>query len=67
MGANGAAGMKELRETGALTIAQDKNSSVIWGMPGMAVKLGAADMVLPLTRIPLSIMAWMQQAKEYGT
>jgi two-component system chemotaxis response regulator CheB len=67
MGADGAAGMKELRETGALTIAQDKNSSVIWGMPGMAVKLGAADMVLPLTRIPLSIMAWMQQAKEYGT
>jgi two-component system chemotaxis response regulator CheB len=67
MGADGAAGMKELQEAGAPTIAQDKNSSVIWGMPGAAVKLGAADMVLPLTGIPLSIMEWMQQARKYGT
>lgn len=67
MGADGAVGMKELQEVGAPTIAQDKNSSVIWGMPGTAVKLGAADMVLPLTRIPVSIMEWMQQARKYGT
>lgn len=67
MGADGADGMKELQETGAPTIAQDKNSSVVWGMPGVAVKLGAADMVLPLAGIPLSIMRWMQQAREYGT
>jgi two-component system chemotaxis response regulator CheB len=67
MGADGAAGMKELQETGAPTIAQDKNSSVVWGMPGVAVKLGAADMVLPLAGIPLSIMEWMQQVRGYGT
>ena len=67
MGADGAAGMKELQGAGSPTIAQDENSSVVWGMPGAAVKLGAADMVLPLMRIPLSIMAWMQQTRKYGT
>lgn len=67
MGADGAEGMKELQKVGAPTIAQDKNSSVIWGMPGAAVKLGAADMVLPLTRIPVTIMDWMQQTRKYGT
>jgi two-component system chemotaxis response regulator CheB len=48
MGADGASGMLEMREAGAYTIAQDEKSSVVWGMPGEAVKLGAAVDVCPL-------------------
>ncbi len=42
MGADGARGMLDLRNIGWMTIAQDKESSVVWGMPGSAVKMGAA-------------------------
>ena len=42
MGADGARGMLELRNSGWMTVAQDKDSSVVWGMPGAAVKIGAA-------------------------
>ena len=48
MGDDGARGLKEMLEAGAATIAQDEASSVVWGMPGAAVKLGAAQHVLPL-------------------
>ncbi len=48
MGNDGAAGLKELQEAGAHTIAQDEASSVVFGMPKEAIKLGAADKVLPL-------------------
>ena len=57
MGRDGADGMKLLQGAGAPTIAQDEASSVVWGMPGEAVKLGAADQVLPLDRIPQAILA----------
>lgn len=46
MGRDGAAGLLRLREVGGLTVAQDKESSVIFGMPGEAVRLGAAELVL---------------------
>lgn len=55
MGADGARGLRELRDAGAKTIAQDEETSVIWGMPGEAVKLGAAELVLPLPRITAQI------------
>ena len=51
MGDDGAVGLKELKEAGAVTIAQDKTSSLIWGMPGAAVRLGAATYILPLSKI----------------
>ena len=51
MGNDGAMGLKEMQQAGALTIAQDESSSVVWGMPGTAVKLGAADKILPLSKI----------------
>ncbi len=51
MGDDGVAGMGELKATGALIIAQDEKSSVVWGMPGEVVKRGFADEVLPLGRI----------------
>jgi len=51
MGADGARGLLEMREAGAPTCAQDEASSVVWGMPGAAVKLGAASDVRPLHAI----------------
>lgn len=47
MGRDGAAELKQLREAGALTIAQDQASAVIFGMPGEAVRLGAACHIAP--------------------
>jgi two-component system, chemotaxis family, protein-glutamate methylesterase/glutaminase len=51
MGSDGAQGLKELHERGAVTIAQDEKSSVVWGMPGAAVALGAVDHILPIESI----------------
>ena len=51
MGQDGAKGLKELRESGAYTCAQDEATSVVWGMLGSAVKPDAAMQVLPLARI----------------
>lgn len=51
MGADGARGMRLILDAGGPTIAQDEATSVVWGMPGEAVKLGAAKEVLPLSKI----------------
>ena len=51
MGDDGARGLKEMLEAGAHTVAQDEASSVVWGMPGSAVKLGAAERVVALNNI----------------
>ena len=58
MGDDGARGLREMRDQGARTIAQDEESCVVYGMPKEAVKLGAADDVIPLSRIPASITAF---------
>ena len=57
MGNDGAQGMKELQSIKVPTIAQDEKSSVVWGMPGEAVKLGAADEILHLEKIADRILA----------
>ena len=67
MGNDGAHGLLELQKTGAPTIAQDENTSVVWGMPGAAVKLGAADKIVPLERISDVILAQMQTGEKFGT
>jgi two-component system, chemotaxis family, protein-glutamate methylesterase/glutaminase len=51
MGRDGAAGLLEVKRAGGLTIAQDEATSVVYGMPREAVRLGAADRVLPLAEI----------------
>ncbi len=51
MGKDGANGLLCIKNSGSPTIAQDKASSVVWGMPGSAVALNAADEVLPLDDI----------------
>jgi len=55
MGRDGAVGLKRMREAGAATIAQNEETSVVWGMPGSAVKEGAAEAVLGLDEIPKQI------------
>jgi two-component system chemotaxis response regulator CheB len=57
MGDDGARGMLEMKEAGATTIAQDEATSVVFGMPNEAIKLGAVDIVLPLQGIAGSILA----------
>jgi two-component system chemotaxis response regulator CheB len=55
MGDDGARGLKELRSTGAQTIAQDERTCVVFGMPNEAIKLGAAEQILPLGDIAPAI------------
>jgi len=56
MGRDGAEGLKEMREAGASTIAQDENTSVVWGMPGAAWQIGAAQELHPLPHIAARIV-----------
>lgn len=51
MGKDGAQGLKDMLSAGAHTIAQDEPSSVVWGMPGAAVEVGACKEVLPLHKV----------------
>ncbi len=57
MGSDGAAGMLQMKQAGATTIAQDESSCVVFGMPREAIRLGAVDHVHPLARIPGAILA----------
>jgi len=52
MGSDGAAGTQKIRERNGITIAQDEESSLIYGMPKAAAETGCVDMILPLDRIP---------------
>jgi two-component system chemotaxis response regulator CheB len=56
MGDDGARGLKEMRDAGAATIAQDEASCVVFGMPGEAIKRGAAERVLALDQIPAALI-----------
>jgi two-component system chemotaxis response regulator CheB len=51
MGEDGARGLLSLRQAGAYTIAEDRSTAVIWGMPGKAAELGAALEILPVDAI----------------
>ena len=56
MGDDGARGLLEMQQAGSYTVAQDEKTSVVWGMPGEAVKLGAARDILPLARIANALL-----------
>jgi two-component system chemotaxis response regulator CheB len=56
IGRDGAAGLLALRQRGAYTIAQDESTSVVFGMPREAARLGAAQAVLPLQEIGAALM-----------
>lgn len=63
MGKDGAAGLKQIRDQGCVTIAQDEASSVVWGMPGAAVDLGAACSVVPLSKVANQIVENLRRAR----
>jgi two-component system, chemotaxis family, protein-glutamate methylesterase/glutaminase len=56
MGGDGARAMLEMREAGAQNIVQDEASSIVWGMPGEAYRLGAAHHIVPLDKIAAKIL-----------
>jgi two-component system chemotaxis response regulator CheB len=60
MGDDGARGLKEMLDAGARTLAQDEASSVVWGMPGAAVKQGGVQDLLPIGRVAEHIMQLAQ-------
>jgi len=62
MGDDGAQAMLHLKQESGFTIAQDKESSLIWGMPGAAVDIGAAVKVLPLHEIPAALIKHLAQS-----
>ncbi|MEG8119801.1 chemotaxis protein CheB, partial [Xanthomonas hortorum] len=59
----GRAGLLEMLQAGAPTLVQDEASSVVWGMPGAAYKLGAAQEVVPLDRVAERLIALSAQAR----
>lgn len=59
MGRDGAQGLKKLREASWLTIAQDEATSVVYGMPKAAARLGAAARILPLAEVAPTIAAFV--------
>ncbi len=61
MGADGAKGIAELRAAGAHTIAQDEDTSVVFGMPKAAIDLGGIEEVLPIEGIPSGILMALQE------
>ena len=56
MGDDGARGMKEMKDNGAYTIAQDEKTCIVYGMPKEAVKRGGVDSVLPLSAIASKVL-----------
>lgn len=55
MGSDGALGSRAILEAGGMTIAQDEETSVVWGMPGATVRTGAAQRVAPLEAVASEI------------
>ena len=67
MGADGADGMKELRDRGARTIAQDERTSIVYGMPYEALKRGGVEQVLALDDIPNTVLQLGQLPVRSGS
>jgi two-component system chemotaxis response regulator CheB len=61
MGDDGAMGLLEMKKNGAITIAQDESSCIVFGMPKEAIRHGAADYVLSLEEIPEAILKIAQK------
>ncbi|RMF60666.1 MAG: chemotaxis-specific protein-glutamate methyltransferase CheB [Calditrichaeota bacterium] len=66
MGRDGAEALKLLKEKGALTIAQDKTTSVVHGMPGEAIRINAAEVVLPDYQIGPYLLDVIKNTRKYS-
>jgi two-component system chemotaxis response regulator CheB len=66
MGKDGACELKLMRERGALTIAQDRDTSVVHGMPGEAIRLGGAGYVLPPEKISAALASLATHNVNYN-
>lgn len=64
MGRDGAEGMLRMRQAGATCLAQDKDSSVVWGMPRVAHEIGAAERLVPLSQMCEAILT--STGRGYG-
>jgi len=56
MGSDGARGLLKMKQAGAKTIVQDEASCIVFGMPKEAIRLGAADQVVSLSRVSSAIL-----------
>ena len=61
MGADGASGLLKMRQSGASTIGQNKETCVVYGMPMVAMGMGAVSKELPLNSIAQAIYAWRDE------
>ncbi len=64
MGADGAKGLLEMKENGAYTMAQDEKSCIVFGMPKEAIKIGAAQEIVPLPSVTESIINALNDPKR---
>jgi two-component system chemotaxis response regulator CheB len=60
MGDDGAAGLAEMKQAGAITLAQDERTSVVFGMPKEAIRRGVVDEVLPLDQLAWGVLRRVQ-------
>lgn len=67
MGDDGAKGLLEMKDAGATTLAQDEESSVVFGMPKEAIALGAAQKVVALKRVATEITTYAARAPQKDT
>ncbi len=58
MGDDGASGLLSILRAGGHTVAQDRESCAVWGMPAVAHSLGAVERLLPLVDIPAALLEW---------
>ena len=66
MGKDGAAGLKAMRDRGWHTLAQDKDTCAVYGMPKAAKALDAATEILPLGNIGPRLVEWVENASAGG-
>jgi two-component system chemotaxis response regulator CheB len=63
MGKDGAQGMHELHQTGSFTIAQNEETSVVFGMPKEAIKTGGVDSIQPLDKIAVEVISYLRKTQ----